>query len=154
MLRVIVFALAAGLLTFAVSAYLLNTIEQQNDQAGLTQACIELQRTIAEEVEEPELREQARTVGLNLGCPEAAMRPGAGPEAAVRPGAGDVGVVQIPAFLRYPLLNGIAAAVVALVIGLLVMIASNRRAQRDADRGLRDQYIMRERLRRHVGTRE
>ena len=106
MYRVIGLALAAGLLAFAVSAYLLNTMEQQNSLAALT---------------------------------------------------GEVRLVQIPAFGQYPIVNGIAAAIVAVVIGLLVMIVTNgrsHRSQRDADRELSDQRIVQERLRRHVGTRE
>ena len=101
--RAIGFALAAGLLAFAVSAYLLNTMEQQNSLAAFT---------------------------------------------------GEVRLVQIPAFGQYPMVNGIAASIVAVVIGLLVMIVTNRRAQPGEDRELSDQRIVQERLRRHVLTRE
>src|SRR5687767_524883 len=103
MSKAIGLALVVGLLTFVGSAFLLNTLEQQNSLAALT---------------------------------------------------GEVRLVQIPTFGQYPIVNGIVAAVLALIIGLLVLIASNRRAQRGDDRELSDLGIVRERLRRHVGTRE
>jgi hypothetical protein len=103
MQKVIGLALVAGLVAFAVSAYLLNTMGHQNSRAALT---------------------------------------------------GEVPFVQIPAVVHYPIVNGIVAAVLALIVGLLVMIASNGRSQRSDDRELSDQRIMQERLRRHVGTRE
>lgn len=61
---------------------------------------------------------------------------------------------RIPAVVHYPIVNGIAAAAVALVIGLLAIIANNGRPRRPDDHDAGDHTVVRERLQRHVPPRD